>query len=256
MLISDGIEKVRVFELPVGIRADGGYVGTPRTSLVKWHSHWPNMLYQVYVNGRYAGVTADSQQRRMVIQMPTSLEAPVRIEVFAVKPEKADTDFSSEIGPSIGRSGRVKIRLLRSQNLPVGATAQIYSDGGRGEIDYDNPLCNSPIKVWPTQQDKSGFGISRFGASDFGYDSAAAVGFGRGSFGEAQFGLDADILEWISAPMQTGVYKFAVKITDEAGNESTSETVQVSAIPATKPAEQVSISSFDKLTNQLVLSIS
>jgi hypothetical protein len=189
--------------------------------------------------------------------MPTFLEAPVRIEVFAVEVEEANTDFSNDIDSSIGQSGRVRISLLRSQNLPIGATAQIYFDNGTGEIDYDNPLNDSSIRVWPARQDKAGFGMSRFGASDFGYDSAAAVGFGKGSFGNGQFGLDADTFEWVSAPMQAGVYKFALKIADEAGNESSSsETIQVTVTPAARPAEQVSISSFDKQTNQLVLSVS
>jgi hypothetical protein len=99
--------------------------------------------------------------------------------------------------------------------------------------------------------------MSRFGASDFGYDSAAAIGFGKGSYGNGQFGLDADTFEWVSTPLQAGVYKFALKVTDEAGNESnSSETVQITVIPAAKPAEQVSIFSFDKQTNQLVLRIS
>jgi len=188
--------------------------------------------------------------------MPTSLETPVRIEVFAVEVEEANTDFSNDIDSSIGQSGRVRISLLRSQNLPIGATAQIYFDGGSGEINYDNPLNDSPIRVWPVWQDKAGFGMSRFGASDFGYGSAAAVGFGKGSFGNGQFGLDADTFEWVSAPMQAGVYKLAIKITDEVGNESSSETIQVTVTPAARPAEQVSISSFDKQTNQLVLSVS
>ena len=256
-LIDNGIEKVRAFELPAGIWADGRYIGSPRMALVKWRSCWPDMFYQVYVNGQYAGVTVDSQQRQMIVQMPTSLETPVRIEVFAVKPEEADTDFSSEIDSSIGQSGRVRISMLRGQNLPIGATAQIYFDNGAGEIDYDNPLNDSPIRVWPVWQDKAGFGMSKFGTSDFGYDSAAAVGLGKGSFGNGQFGLDADTFEWVSPPMQAGVYKFAVKITNEAGNESNgSETGQVTVTPAAKPAEQVSISSFDKQTNQLVLSVS
>jgi hypothetical protein len=256
-LTGNSIEKVRAFEVPAGIWADGRCVGLPRTVLVKWHSCWSNMFYQVYVNGQYAGATVDSQQRQMIVQMPTSLETPVRIEVFAVEVEEANTDFSNDIDSSIGQSGRVRIGLLRSQNLPIGATAQIYFDNGTGEIDYDNPLNNSSIRVWPARQDKAGFGMSRFGASDFGYDSAAAVGFGKGSFGNGQFGLDADTFEWVSAPMQAGVYKFALNITDEAGNESSSsETIQVTVTPAARPAEQVSISSFDKQTNQLVLSVS
>jgi len=255
-LNSNGIEKVRVFELPAGVWADGRCIGTPRTALVKWHSCLGNVFYQVYVNGQYAGTTVDSQQRQMIVQIPTSLEAPTRIEVFAVAAEEANTDFSNEIDWPIGQSGRVRISLLRSQNLPIGATAQIYFDGGSGEINYDNPLNDSPIRIWPSRQDKAGFGMSRFGASDFGRDCAAAVGFGKGSFGNGQFGLDANTLEWVSASLQAGVYKFTLKVTDEAGNESNSETVQVTVIPAARPAEQVSISSFDKQTNQLVLSIS
>jgi hypothetical protein len=211
--------------------------------LVRWWSAWSDKFYQIYVNGQYAGVTVDSQQRQMIVQIPTSLESPVRIEVFAVESEQADTDFSSEIDSSIGQSGRVRISVLRGQDLPIGATAQVYFDNSTGEIDYDEALNDSPIRVWPAWQDKAGFGMSRFGASDFGCDSAGAIGFGKGSFGHGQFGLGADT--------------FAVKVTDEAGNESSgSETGQITVTPAARPAEQVSISSFDKQTNQLVLSVS
>jgi hypothetical protein len=256
VLIDSGIEDVRAFELPCGIWSSGKYTGAPRIALVKWRACRQEKFYQVYVNGQYAGATIDSQQRQMIVQIPTSLERPVRIEVFAVAAEEADTDFSGEIDTSAGQSGRVRIRVLRGQNLPLGATAQIYFDNGTGEIDYDNPLNSLPVRVWPVWQDKAGFGMSRFGASDFGYDSAAAVGFGKGSFGNGQFGLDADTFEWVSAPMQTGVYKFAVKIFDEAGNESSIETDPITVIPAARPAERISISSFDKQTNQLVLNVS
>jgi hypothetical protein len=185
-LISDGIERVRAFELPSGIWADGEYVATPRVALVKWHSSWSDKFYQIYVNGQYAGATVDSQQRQEIIQIPASLESPVRIEVFAVEANEADTDFSNDIDSSDVHSGRVRISFLRSQNLPIDSAAQIYFDNGSGEIDYDNPLTEAPIRIWPVRQDKAGFGMSRFGFSDFGYDGAAAVGFGKGSFGYGQ----------------------------------------------------------------------
>ena len=255
-LINSGIEAVRAFELSGGIWADGGYVETPLAALVKWRSSWSDMLYQVYINGRYAGTTVDSEQRRMIVQIPTSFESPVRIEVFAVEAAQAHVDFSSELDSRIARSGRVKITMLRGQNLPRGAAAQVYFDNGTGQVDYDTPLNDSAIRVWSAWQDKAGFGMSRFGASDFGYDSAVAVGFGKGSFGHGQFGLDADTLEWTSAQMGAGAYRFGIKITDQAGNESDgSETGQVTVTPAAKPAEQVSVSSFDKQTNQLVLEV-
>ncbi len=256
-LIDSGIENVRAFELPCGIWADGESVGSPRTVLVKWRSVWEDKFYQVYVNGQYAGATIDSQQRQMIVQTPTSLESPVRIEVFAVEAERAGIDFSSEIESSIGQLGRIRVSMLRGQGLPIGAFAQVYSDNGTGEIDYDKVLNDSPIRIWPARQDKAGFGMSCFAVGDFGYDSAAAVGFGRGVFGQGQFGLDADSLEWTSPVMGVGVYKFAVKVTDGLGNESgSSETDQVMLIPAARPAEEMNISSFDKQTNQLVLGVS
>lgn len=256
-LIGVGIEDVMVFELPCGIWADGGYIASARTALVKWHSSLSDKFYQVYVNGRYAGATVDSQQRWMLVCLPASLESPVRIEVFAVEAEQADTDFSEQIDSPAGLNGRVKITMLRGQDLPIGATAQVYFDAGMGQIDYDDPLNVLPVRVWPAWQDKAGFGMSSFGRSDFGYDSSAAVGFGKGNFGRGEFGIDADMFEWLSPQLSAGAYKFAVKITDGAGNQSSAiETGPITVTPLPRPAEEISISSFDKQMNQLVLSIS
>ncbi len=257
-LISTGIEKVRAFELPAGIWADGKFVESPRAALVKWsaQANLNDKFYQVYVNGQYAGATIDNRQRQMIVPIPTSLESAVRIEVFAVEPEQADIDFSNELVRSPAASGRTRISLLRSQNLPSDATAEIYFDNGTGEIDYNQPLNYSPIRIWPAWQDKAGFGMGGFGVCDFGYESAAAVGFAKGSFAHGQFGLDADTIEWVSPPLQAGVYKFGVKVIDGRGNKSNArETEPITVIPAARPAERLSISSFDKQTNQLVLKI-
>jgi len=255
-LISTGIESVRAFELPAGIWADGQYVEAPRVALVKWRSAWDDKFHQVYVNGQYAGTTLDSRQRLMVIPIPTSFESPVRLEVFAVEAEHAYTDFSSEYFWRPVDSGRVKITLLRSQNLPDGATAEIYFDNGTGQIDYDNPLTDSPIRIWPARQDKAGFAMSGFGLGDFGYDSAAAVGFAKGSFGLGQFGLDTDTIEWTTPELKSGTYKFGVKVRDASGSQNcSSETGPITVTPGAKPAERLSIASFDKQTNQLLLKI-
>ncbi len=200
-LISSGIEKVMAFVLPIGIWEDGSSVAVPGAALVKWRSSWSDKFYQIYVNGRFAGATIDCGQRQMIVQMPVSLERPVRIEVFAVGAGQENTDFSNEIDSSVGHSGRVRISFLRGQNLPIGSTAQIYFNQGSGEIDYDNPLNSVPIRIWPSWQDKAGFGMSRFGVSDFGYDSSAAIGFGKGTFGYSWFGLDVEAIEWVSSPI-------------------------------------------------------
>ncbi len=256
-IIGSGIENVRAFEMPAGICADGRSIEMPRLALVRWRSCWTDKFYQVYVNGRFAGVTVTSDQRQMMVQMPASLESPVRIEVFAAGADEADSDFGGQIDLPICQSARVRTSFLRSQNLPIGSTIQIYWDNGSGEIDYGNPLTDRPIRVWPAWQDKTGLGMSKFGIGDFGYDSAAAVGFGKGNFGQGQFGLDAEAIEWTSCPMRSGVYKFAMKVFDEAGNQSSSsETRQITVTAPARPAEHAAVSSFDKQTNKLILSVS
>jgi hypothetical protein len=254
-LVSEEINAVRAFPLPAGIWTDGSSIAAPRLTLVKWRSSHSDMLYQVYVNGRYAGTTIDSEQREILVSIPTSFESAVRIEVFAVSPQEAHIDFSQQV-TTLANCGRVRIMLLRSQNLPAGATANIYYDSGTGQIDYEKPLNDSPVRIWPSWLDKAGFAMSRFGVSDFGWEGAAAVGFGKGSFGNGQFGLDADTIEWISKPLAMGTYKFGAKVTDQYGNESQAcETDTVTVIPAAKPAKGLEIISFDKEANQLMLQV-
>ncbi|HIJ72272.1 MAG TPA: hypothetical protein HPP87_13100 [Planctomycetes bacterium] len=255
-LISSGISKVRAFWIPLGIRESGSSVSVPRTALVRWHSGWTDKLYQVYVNSRYAGTTVDSEQRYMLVQVPTSSDSPVRIEVFAVEADEADCDYSEELDETVSQSGRVRIEMLRSQDLPAGATVQIYFDNGTGVVDYSSPLNNRPLQVWPNPQDKGGFGMSSFGAGDFGYDGSAVVGFGKGVFGRSWFGFDADTFEWVSEPLPVGTYKFGVKVTDKTGRESAArESCSVTVIPGSKPVEELGVSSFDKDLNELVLNL-
>jgi hypothetical protein len=257
VLIRNEIESVRAIGLPCGIGGDGESIETPLTALVIWKSSLSDKLFQVYVNGRYAGTTIDCRQRQIVVPVPTSFFTPVRIEVFAVEPGLAHIDFSDEISQPLSDNGRVKIIMLRSQDLPIEAAAQVYFDNGTGQIDYDTPLTEAPLRIWPSRLDKAGFGMSRFGFSDFGFDSSAAVGFGKGSFGQGRFGLDADTIEWISPQLEAGVYKFAVKIFDKNGNESSASlTEPITVTPAAQPAEKLSVVSFDKQTNQLILNIS
>lgn len=256
-LAGNGVRDVRAFGLPEGIWRDGTCAGAARAILVRWRSNWTEMFHQVYVNRRFAGVTVDTEQREMLAPLPVSPQSPIRIEVFAVEPENANRDFSQQLAPTPTCSGRVKIEFLRSQTLPVGGTAQIHSDGGTGCIDYETPLTRLPMCVWPSWQDKAGFGMSRFGASDFGYDSPAAVGFGKGSSGRDHFGVDADTIEWTSPALNSGVYRFAARITDVVGNTSNAtETEPITVTPAARPAEKASISSIDTQTRQIILSVS
>lgn len=253
-LISDGIDRVSAFELPIGVWADGEVVTGPRVCLVKWNSVWADKVHQVYINREFAGATADCEQRQIIVQTPNCFDRTVRIEVFAVETEEADIDFSNEISSESGNSGRVRLSLLRSQRLAAGARFRIYHNGGAGEIDYEQVTGDGP--VWACGKDKAGFGLSRFGEGDFGYEWAGGVGFGMGGFGLGEFGVDADVIEWVSPTLETGVYKFGVKIIDESGNESeVSETEEITVIPAARPVGGLDVLSFNNVGNELVLGL-
>jgi len=255
-LVSSGIDWVRAFALAGGVRADGGAVNDPLGALVKWRSeHW-DKFHQIYVNGELAGVTSDCQQRRMVVPIPTESGSAVRLEVFAVEASGVHIDFGSELQLQ-QQAGRVKLSWIRSMNLPFEGTAQVFSDGGSGEIDYENPASREAIVLWPSWQDKVGFGLSEYGEGDFGYDGSAAVGFGRGAFGEGEFGFDADEISWESGELETGKHRFAVRIMDRFAQESDAqETGDITLIRTARPAEGLDVSSYDKEEDKLVLCIS
>jgi len=256
-LISSGIDKVRAFILPAGVGADGRVVAKPQTVFVRWQSEWSDKLHQLYANGEYAGVTLDTEQRDMVVHFRSSWQSAVCIEVFAIEPGQGNLDFSSELETAERHSGRVEISWLRQQALPAGGTAEVFSNNGNGDIDYDKAVTSRALRIWPAWQDKGGFGFSRFGRSDFGFDGSAAVGFGKGAYGMGDFGFDADVISWRSSELEAGVYKFAVKVADELGNEDAGEdeTEPITVIPRPRPAEELAVASFNKGANELVLSV-
>jgi hypothetical protein len=254
-LISEGISNVRVFELPAGVWEDGQAVAGPRICLVRWKSAWADKIHQVYAGGKFAGTTVDCGQRQIVVRTPSCFDRAVRVEVFAVEQGEADIDFSGELQQGENDSGRVRLKMLRSQRLPVLARFEVYYNKGSGEIDYQTPI--GVGEVWENWQDKAGFGIARFGEGDFGYEWAAGVGLGKGEFGRGEFGVDADVIEWVSPALEAGIYKVGVKIVDEQGNESqASETGEITVIPAARPARGLSVSLFEAETNELVINVS
>ncbi len=255
-LTGSGIDRVRAYALAGGVRADGSTVDEPLSVLVKWWSEHEDKLCQVYVNGKLVCVTTGFEQRSMIVPILSAWSSAVRIEVFAVEPSEAHIDFSSQL-PSRQQVGRIRLSWLRSMALPFEGTAQVFSDGGGGEIDYDEPASKENIQLWPSWQDKFGFGLGQFGEGDFGYEGSAAVGFGMGLFGEGEFGFDADEVSWESDELETGRHKFAVKVTDRFGQVSNGEeTGEITVIRTATPAERLEVDSYDKAEDRLMLCIS
>jgi len=240
-LVSEGISEVRAWRLSGGVWDDGEFVGEPGFVLVSWRSELIGKLYQVYVNGIFAGVTSDEHQRRLAVSVGNSGSEPVRIEVFAVDAEDADTDHSGEI-ERCGYGSRVKLVFLCSQKLSADSKLLIFSNRGNGHygIDYSESLNGEGDLIRRWWQDKSGFGMAVFGEGDFGYESSASRGFGLGAFGPGEFGYEADIIEWTSGELTAGKYCFAFGIYDRSGNMSNMQmTDLITLSPLACPAENV-----------------
>jgi hypothetical protein len=239
-LLSQNISEVRAFALSGGIK---------NAAAVRWRSVYNDKLYQVYVNGKFAGATVGINQRQIVVPMPVSVKTAARIAVFAVEPEFADIDFSDELASNDILSGRVRIEFPKTDNLPIGGKADFYYDGYKQN--------ERSILLQSFAADKGGFGLSCFGRSDFGFDGSAAVGFGKGNFGQGQFGFDAETLRWQSGQLGKGNYKFTVNIIDSAGNtmQEAGQSQTITVIPPAKPAEKLVIESFDKTNGKLILKV-
>lgn len=252
--VSEGIKNVRVFGLLAGIAVDGEAFIDPSSVLVKWESVHTDRLHQVYVDGKFAGVTGDRRQHMMEIGVFSGLFSGSEIEVYAVLPEEGDVDLSDQLD-LVGRRDRVRLSFPRNMPLPFEGKADVYSDGASGQIDYQSPVSKEAIDVWPSWQDKDGFGLSTFGACDFGYE-VCGLGFGKGSFGKGEFGFDSDEAMFETSELSAGNYRFGVELTDAFGNSSPAvESQGVTVIPMVLPAEGLGVYSYDKQQDELVLTI-
>ena len=246
-LISSGIDSVMVFGLSSGVDSDGGSVEEPSSLLVKWRSGHDDKLHQVYVNGELAGMGCDFAQRMLVVGVPSLFSSALRVEVFAVLAGEGHVDFSDELEAS-GQAGRVEVGWLRRMGLPREGVVDVYSDGVK--------VSREEVAIWSAWQDKSGFGLCGFGISDFGFEGSAAVGFGRGLFGGGEFGFDCDEVVWVSGVLDTGEYRFAVKVRDAAGNEADDfESDNVVLIRQALGVEAIEVDSYDKSEDELVMRV-
>lgn len=251
---TDNIDHVSAIAFPAGQLRDGTMVPLPGLILLKWHSSATDRLFQAYVNGRLAGATVVPEQRMLLVQYDHTHTAA--IEIIAVTPNNRDKDYGPKLCGFKETDGcHVVLSWPRRGCLPLGSTAQVYWNGGSGDIDYGKPLATQAI--WPDIAEKWGWGLDAFGNGDFGYSGNGAPGWGRGSFGEGEFGFDADMLSFRSEPLGLGKYAFVVRLFDGAGNidEGGVAPVEIGVDPL-PVAPNVTIENYDDTHDKLVLDIS
>ena len=144
------IDKVRAMAFPAGMLSDGELVSLGGLVLVSWRSSETDKLFQVYVNGRWAGTTSHPQQRMLLVEYEHIHTAA--IEVIAVEPAEKDTDYSDELSGFVGDGCHAILSWPKRGVLPLESKANVYWDGGNGEVDYGEPLTTQDI--WCGQADK------------------------------------------------------------------------------------------------------
>lgn len=198
---------------------------------LRWTSTAPaGTWYQVYVARQLAWYTR-----------ATSCTIPVpagrgRINIGTVADGEQQTDFSSSL-PS-APNNRVRMSWLggtfEGEDI---ASYRIYSEPSPGAgIDYAKPV--GTVAAYP-----GGF---------------IQDGWGLGGWDEGGWGFASSAYEWTSEPTTSGVWAFAIRPVDSAGNEGAGSagTVAVS-IPPLPPARNADYSrleySYDPATKRITL---
>ncbi|MFO0892148.1 MAG: hypothetical protein U0790_23795 [Isosphaeraceae bacterium] len=182
--------------------------------LLEWESSAPEgTVFQVYLDRVLAW---HGTSRWVSLPMP---ETRGRIDIGAVEPHEATTDFSASLPPAADL--RARLSWLGGSYLdPTGrddvAGFHVLGENspGRG-IDLDEPLATIP--AYP--------------------GGIISDGFGLGGFGEGGFGRAASAYSWTSPALRSGAWSFAVASFDAAGNRGVPAIRVVSiAAPPRPPA--------------------
>jgi len=200
----------------VSVLADGddGAID-PGAAVVQWT--WPadGRVFQVYLNGELSAWTSDPAQRELIAG--TDASDLLAVAVMAVDLAQVETSFADRLTPQ-QRGRRVLLRWPRTNDAPLGATVNLFTDGGSGTIDFDTALNREPIDWFEGTAGKWGFALGGFGGDDFGHGGSRAVGLGPGGFGLGEFGFDAAMAAWLSDALGPGTHTFAAVAADALGN--------------------------------------
>lgn len=247
------IEQVWASGFPGAGAASGVAPGSLGLVLVRWRSEARDRLFQVYVDGCWAGATSHPEQRVLLVEHEH--QHPAAIEVVWVSPDCRHEDYGRQLSGWSERDGaHVVIEVMRQGVLPAEGTVAFYWDAGTGEVDYDTALAER--RIWAASSETWGWGLDGFGGGDFGYSGTGAPGWGQGVFGRGEFGFDTDVLVFMTEALMLGTYRFAVRVRDATGNLDGGGpevlTVGIDPVPA---GPSVSIDSYDEQSGTLVLQV-
>ncbi len=189
---------------------------------LSWTSSSPEgTWFQIYENGALAWF---GQRRSTWMPVPSG---PVRIDIGAVVSAMGEDGFGDDsFGTPAGKDG-----TDYSADLPPtpARRAKLEWPGG-----YFQGADLAGFKVFGETTAGGGVNYARALATITAYPANIATdGFGLGLFGSGGFGSVAGTYVWISEPLYSGDWTFAVRPFDHAGNlgASITEVVTIAAPP-------------------------
>ncbi len=134
-------------------------------------------------------------------------------------------------------SAVITITSLIPAGYAQGDYAQLHSNGGSGEIDWNTPVDTTRYDLFPDGAGLHGFGHGPFGSFPFGHAWADRVrGFGHLPFGDFPFGSGCVQIEATHRVTQCGAYKYGLACYDESGNAHSGSPAEASVDVHIAPA--------------------
>lgn len=170
------------------------------------------------------------------------------VSLLAVDADDAETDyFTDAFGVSSAYGNRISLKMYTHSRYLASDRAKFYR-GAAGAGNADTLIDDR--EIFPGGRNCGGWG-SQWG-SWWGFDDYGP-GWGE-NWGRGEWGFDCLEIRHLTDPLPSGVYPVKVTIEDEAGNESAGDTDTVTLATYPRPAKNLTVQSYDKATDTLVLS--
>jgi hypothetical protein len=153
-------------------------------------------------------------------------------------------------------SAVITISFYVLSGFSPGDYVKFHGNNGSGDIDWDTPLIDSPIELFPDGRGIYGFGYTPFGDIPFGRPHSVGIpGWGQQPFGKTPFGYGAVKISANWTVYTEGDYKFGFASFDAAGNKHSGspEEILVPICIASPAPTGLVRNSYDKDTDVLVL---